>query len=154
MAGAIRVDGTRVIDMAGSSTLDRREFTLQAALALLAGASITLAGCGGSGSPAGSSPLNSGAQGNTGTSGSADMLANISANHGHSAVITAAQLAAGNGITLTITGAADHPHVVELSAADLQRLAGNQSVSKDSSTMAAHHHVVTFSRGEGPGPGY
>lgn len=140
--------------MAGSSTLDRREFTLQAALALLAGVSITVAGCGGSGSPAGSSPLNSGAQGNTGT-GSVDMLGNISGNHGHAATITAAQIAAGNAITLTITGAADHPHVVQLTAADLGRLASNQSVSKDSSTTAAHHHVVTFSRGnDAPGPGY
>ena len=138
--------------MAGSSMLDRREFTLQAALAILAGATITV-GCGGSGSPAGASPA-----GNPGTSGSgsgpADMLGNITGNHGHAAVITAAQIAAGNTITLTITGAADHPHVVELTGADLGRLANNQSVSKDSSVMAAHHHTVTFSRGEGPGPGY
>ena len=138
--------------MAGSSMLDRREFTLQAALAILAGATVTVAGCGGgSGSPTGASPGNSGAQGNT---GSADMQANISGNHGHAAVITAAQLAAGNAITLTITGVADHPHVVELTAADLGRLVNNQSVSKDSSMMAAHNHVVTFSRSTEAGPLY
>jgi hypothetical protein len=141
--------------MAGSSMLDRREFTLQAALALLAGTTITVAGCGGSGSPAGSSPITPGAPTTTGTTGSADMQGNISGNHGHSATITAAQLAAGNTLTLTITGAADHPHVVELTAADLGRLSSNQSVSKDTSVMAAHHHTVTFSRGnEAPGPGY
>jgi hypothetical protein len=140
--------------MAGSSMLDRREFTLQAALALLAGATITV-GCGGSGSPAGASPAGAGTGNPSGSgSGSADMLGNITGNHGHAAVITAAQIAAGNTITLTITGAADHPHVVELTAADLGRLASNQSVSKDTSVMAAHHHTVTFSRGEGPGPGY
>jgi hypothetical protein len=142
--------------MAGSSMLDRREFTLQAALAILAGATVTVAGCGGgSGSPAGASPVNSGAQGTTGSTGSGDVQGSISGNHGHVAMITAAQLAAGNTITLTIPGAADHPHVVELTAADLGRLAGNQAVSKDSSEMAAHHHTVTFSRtGELPGPGY
>lgn len=136
--------------MAGSSTLDRREFTLQAALALLAGASITVAGCGGSGSPGGASPVS----GSGGNAGAVDVSANISGNHGHAATITAAQISAGNSLTLTITGAADHPHVVELTAADLGRLASGQSVQKDSSTMAAHHHVVSFARGEGPGPLY
>jgi hypothetical protein len=141
--------------MAGSSMLDRREFTLQAALALLAGTTITVAGCGGSGSPSGSTPLNSGGQGTPGGSGSADMQGAISGNHGHTATITAAQLAAGNTLTLTITGAADHPHVVELTAADLGRLSSNQSVSKDSSETSAHRHTVTFTRGDGPpGAGY
>ena len=141
--------------MAGSSLLDRREFTLQAALALLAGTTITVAGCGGSGSPTGASPGASGGQGNTGAPGSTDVSGAISGNHGHVAAITAAQIAAGNTIMLTITGAADHPHTVELTAADLGRLRSNQSVSKDSSSTAAHHHLVTFSRAsEAPGPGY
>lgn len=139
--------------MAGLPTLDRREFTLKSALALLGGVTITIAGCGGSGgATTGASTV---ASGTSGAGGALDLSASISGNHGHAAVITAAQLAAGNTIVLTITGAADHPHVVELTAADLARISSNQSVSKDSSTMAAHHHAVTFSRGGEPGgPGY
>jgi hypothetical protein len=68
----------------------------------------------------------------------------IGSNHGHVAVIVAAQLTAGNALILDIQGQADHPHTVTLSTADIAAIAGNQRVSKESSTDAAHSHSVTF----------
>lgn len=134
--------------------LDRREFTLRSALALLGGVTITISpGCGaGGGSSSGGSPTAPSPAGS-------DMLGAISANHGHSATITSAQLAGGGDLVLNIRGEADHPHTVALTAAELSRIRGQETVSKecssDGSTMAAHTHMVSFSRAGGPpGPGY
>jgi hypothetical protein len=55
-----------------------------------------------------------------------------------------AQLTAGGALALDIRGDADHPHTVELSADEVEAIAGNQRVSKTSSTDASHSHVVTF----------
>jgi hypothetical protein len=135
--------------MLDSPLTDRREFTLQSLMALLGGMTITISACGGSSS--GGSPA--APTGNTGTSG--DTTGAISTNHGHKATITSAALAAGTGLMLDIRGDADHPHMVELTAADISRIRSQQTVSKDSSTMVEHMHVVTFSRGSEPtGPGY
>jgi hypothetical protein len=121
--------------------IDRREFTLAAAMAVLSGVAITVSGCG-SGSndsaspaaPTSSTPAASGG-GKTGS---------ISANHGHSAVITSAQLSAGGGITLGIEGTAGHNHTVTLAASEITAMAGNQRVSKESSSDSGHAHTVTF----------
>ena len=134
--------------MIESPLTDRREFTLQSLMALLGGMTITVSACGGSGSTSGGSPTAP-----TGNSG--DTTGAISTNHGHRATITSAELAAGAALTLNIRGEADHPHMVELSAADITRIRSQQTISKDSSTMGEHMHVVTFSRGSEPGgPGY
>ena len=113
--------------------LDRREFTVEAALAVLAGVTITVSGCGG-GSPTSSSP----------PPGPGDEVGSISDNHGHTAVVRAAQLQAGNAISLSIAGTAGHNHVVDLSAAEVAQIANNQRVSKVSSTGDGHTHTVTF----------
>lgn len=113
--------------------ITRREFTLESALAMLAGVTITVTGCGGSTeSPASPTP------GASGVSGA------ISANHGHVATITGAQLMSGGGLSLNIQGSADHPHTVELSAEDMQRITARQQVTKTSSSDNAHTHTVTF----------
>lgn len=135
--------------------LSRREFTLESVLALLGGVTITITGCGGGGgSSYGMSSSNP-----TNSSGTGDMAGSISDNHGHSAMIVAAQLTAGNGVALSIRGSADHTHTVELTAAEINRIKSNQTVAKDSTrdatTMADHLHTVTFGPGAGPvGPGY
>jgi hypothetical protein len=116
-----RVDGT----------IGRREFTLQAAMALLSGVVITVEGCG-SKSPQSPSPVAS------------DVTGVISNNHGHSAVITAAQITAANTISLDIHGQATHPHTVEVSQAELRSLQNKQAVTKTSTTDAGHQHTVTF----------
>jgi hypothetical protein len=114
----------------------RREFTLQSALALLAGVVITIDGCGGSDSPTqpGSNPGPVG-----------DVTGSISGNHGHSATIAAATIAAAaNTIMLDIRGEATHPHTVEVTQQDLRNLQNRQAVTKTSTTDAGHQHGVTF----------
>jgi hypothetical protein len=118
--------------------LDRREFTAGAVLAALAGVMVTVSGCGG-GYSAPSSPGNPAPGG-----GSADKSGTISNNHGHVAVVTAAQLVAGNAVQLDIRGQADHTHQVTLNAAALQAIMANQPVSTDSTMTSDHQHTVTF----------
>jgi hypothetical protein len=121
-------------------TLGRREFTVASALAVLSGVTIVVSGCGG-GSSMPSSPS---APGSPPPVGAGDEVGAISANHGHSAVITAAELTAGGALSLDIRGQADHTHTVELSAADIMAIAGGQRVSRTSTTDLAHTHVITF----------
>ena len=73
--------------MGDSTILSRRDFTLKSALAVLAGTTITISGCD-SDSPTAPTP-NPGPGGGSGTG-------TVSANHGHTAEITAAELTAGN----------------------------------------------------------
>jgi hypothetical protein len=114
--------------------LDRREFTVQAILALLSGVTIAMSGCGDDDGPNAPSP----------TPGGSNISGSISANHGHSAVITGAQLGAGNIVTLDIRGTANHPHTVGLTAGEVQQIAARQRVAKESSTDDGHRHTVTF----------
>lgn len=133
--------------MEQSKTLDRRQFTLAAALAALSGVAITISACGGGGTgSAGSSPYGptDPSGGATGSGSTADKVGQISNNHGHSAIITGAQLTAGGDLSLNIQGAATHPHTVALSAAEIASIAANQRVSKVSSTTQDHSHTVTF----------
>jgi hypothetical protein len=126
-------------------TLDRREFTVASALALLSGVTITITACGGSGGDPGyAAPP-------TSPTGGADANGNvtgaISTNHGHVATVTSAQLAAGSGFVLNIQGQADHAQSVELSATDLGQIASGVLVTKTSSTASTdgHRHTVLFS---------
>ena len=104
---------------------------------MLAGATITITGCE-SDSP--TAPTG----GNGGGGGSDDETGTVSANHGHEAVITSAELAAGNAITLDITGTADHPHTVMLSMDEVAMIEAGDTVAKASSTDGGHLHTVTF----------
>jgi len=64
--------------------------------------------------------------------------------HTHTgADITAAQLTAGNAITLTLTGSG-HTHTVTLSQSELAQISAGTRVQKDSSNDNAHMHTVTF----------
>ena len=126
-------------------TLDRRTFTLEAALAILSGVTITISGCGGGYS---STPTTPSTPAPTPTPG--DKIGSISANHNHEAIIKAAQLTAAMGISLDIRGTADHTHTVELSAADIAAIAANKQVARASSESGTggpygdHLHTVTF----------
>ena len=119
-----------------STALTRREFTLDAALALLAGCVITISdvACGGSknNNPANPSPTPT------------DINGTVSANHGHTVTVTAAQIIATNAVMLTLVGNASHNHTVSLSQAELVTLKNRQAVSKDSSNDNSHMHTVTF----------
>lgn len=116
------------------STLDRREFTVSSLLAMLSGVAITISGCGG-GDDGPAAPSGG---------GSGDKTGSITGNHGHSAVITSAQLTAGGQLSLNIQSSADHPHTVELTAAEVVSIRDGRQVAKTSSTSQAHNHTVTF----------
>lgn len=125
-----------------SDVIGRREFTLQSVLALLAGVVITMDGCGGSTTTPSPTPTPSPAP----APPAADVNGSVSANHAqpHVAVITAAQITAGNSVSLNIQGMATHPHTVELAAADLVALRSRTAVSKESTNNNNHTHTVTF----------
>jgi len=123
--------------------VDRRQFTLASAMAILSGVAITITACGGSGSSP-SSPNTPTPTPTPTPTASGDKVGAISDNHGHSAVITGAQLTAGGALTLDIQGSSSHTHTVQLSAAEIASIGGNQRVSKSSSTTQGHDHTVTF----------
>jgi hypothetical protein len=124
------------VEPLGHASLTRREFTLEAALALLAGCVITVSdACGSSTSPTPAPPV--------------DVTGAISANHNHAALITAAQITAGSVVTLNIQGTAAHPHTLSITQADLTALKNRQTVTSNSSTdqsttFGLHSHTVTF----------
>jgi hypothetical protein len=120
--------------MADENLLTRREFTVEWALALLAGATITITGCGDDDDDPGTGP--SGGQGGE--------VGTISANHGHSVTIATAQITAGNALTATLTTGNGHVHSIDLTAAQVVAIGQNQQVSVTSTTQDAHNHVVTF----------
>ncbi len=126
--------------MLGPKMFDRRQFTVASALAMLSGVVITMSGCGSSSSPA--SPSTPTPTPNPGSPG--DKVGTVGSNHGHTAVITGAQLTAGGSLALNIQGSSDHPHTVDLTAAQLTSIAANQRVSTQSSSDAGHSHTVTF----------
>lgn len=67
----------------------------------------------------------------------------ISANHGHTLVVPAADLDSMVNVTYTITGSADHPHVVVLTPAQLQQIRAQTAIVVNSSTEVGHFHEVT-----------
>ena len=114
--------------------LDRREFTAKSVLALLSGVVITITGCS-EDNP--SNPANPSQE-------AGDAVAAISANHGHTAVITSAQLLAPTAISLDIRGSASHSHTVELTQLEVAQIADGTRVSKLSTNEQGHDHMVTF----------
>jgi hypothetical protein len=127
----------RVKSFEPTSLPTRREFTLDAALAVLAGCVISISeGC--SKNSTGPTELPP-----------TDVTGAISSNHNHSALISAAQITAGAAFTLSIQGTAAHPHTVALTQADLTSLKSRRAITKDSSndqsnTFGLHSHSVTF----------
>ncbi len=122
----------------------RREFTVQSALAMLSGVAITVSSCGDSNSSTAPSTTTT-----TPPASGGDNVGVVGANHGHTAVITAAQLTAANAVDLDISGSANHPHTVNLTATEVGQIAGGTRVTKlssnnDGSGFGSHTHTVTF----------
>ena len=124
-----------IVESPSDRGLTRREFTVDSLLALFTGVAITVstAACGGDDDP-------------TGPDGS--RAGTVDANHGHSAVVTAAQITAGNSVTLTLAGS-DHTHTVDLTGAEVVQIGNGTRVTKTSTSNAsaafgAHAHTVTF----------
>ena len=118
------------------SSISRREFTRESVLAMLAGVAITISGCSSDDSPTAPS------QGGGGSS-TRDVSGVVSANHGHIATVTAAQITAAGAVSLDIMGRHAPAHRDadrEPGAADRRR----QQVAVTSTTNDGHHHTVTF----------
>ncbi len=123
--------------MSDENLLTRREFTVETALAMLAGVTITISGCGDDDDDNPTSP----------TTPATDKTGTVTTDAGHThtgAVITAAQFSAGQPITLTLTGTTTHTHTVALSQAELTQISGGTRVQKTSTNDNAHTHTVTF----------
>jgi hypothetical protein len=115
----------------------RRGFLQIASAAVLAGIALTVLGCGddkGTGPDAG------------GTAGTGDKNGEISNNHGHKAVLTKAQLDAGEAVVLHIQGDAAHDHTLSFSADDMAKLKNGGMVTVESSAggTGPHTHSVMF----------
>ncbi len=108
--------------------MNRREFTVEAALALLGGAFITISGC-----ESGTEP----------SAVIADIPGEIASNHGHFVTLTAAGLRAGADFDVDIRGSSGHNHVVSLTTVDLAILRNGGVVQKES-TGTRHTHLITF----------
>ncbi len=130
--------------------IDRREFAKEASLAFLSGVTVTVSACGGGGgSYSGSGPTTSTTPP---PAGSED--GQISANHGHQAIITAAQLMAGGALQLDIAGTAGHSHIASLPAQAVQDIRDAKPVQTMTTITSApdpHSHTVTFNP-ESPDP--
>ena len=116
----------------------RRDFTLKSALLILSSVPITIAACGGSSSPSTPTPTP------TPTPSTGNVEGVIGTNHGHTVTITSADLTAGNALSLDITGTSDHPHTVEITAAEVGQIAQGMRVQTTSSSDTGHTHTVTF----------
>jgi len=123
-------------EIENNNPITRREFTVEAVMALLAGVTITVSGCGDDDSP--STPTS------PTPAPAADVNGTISANHGHTAAVTSMQITAAGAVTLNIQGTATHPHTVTLTAQEVQSIGARQRVTKTSSSDAGHTHDVTF----------
>lgn len=130
----------------GPDDRDRRTFTREAALALLGSVAVSVSGCRTPAAP--SAPAPDPAPPATPPTlpppPLTDKAGVFLANHRHEAVITAAQLMAGGGLLLDIRGAANHPHILELSAAEVAAIARGLEVGKESTEVKGHTHHVTF----------
>lgn len=80
----------------------------------------------------------------TGPSGSGGAVGEIQNNHGHTAIVTAQQLADGRQITLDMRGSADHSHSLEISDDNMRRLQRRERVEVDSTLQNGHRHRVNF----------
>lgn len=71
-----------------------------------------------------------------------DVAGVVGRNHGHWVILTAAQLEAGEAVTLTLAGT--HEHEVALDAAQVAAVAAGRTVALVSTSTNSHTHPVTF----------
>ncbi|MCA9752311.1 MAG: hypothetical protein KC591_08985 [Gemmatimonadetes bacterium] len=112
--------------------MDRREFLTRAGLvATWAGVAITVSSCGEEDST--SNPVGN----------SNDVIGSVSGGgHSHGgAIVTEAELLAGNAVTLTLTGSG-HTHTVPLSSPQVMDIADGTRVAV--TVTDGHTHTVTF----------
>jgi hypothetical protein len=117
--------------MSNEDLLSRRAFTVESVLAILATATITITGCDGGGDLGPSPPA-----------GAREGV--VSNNHGHRAIVEAADLSSTSTITIDLRFRATHNHELTLTPLELASISENGRVVKSSSTTEGHSHTVTF----------
>jgi hypothetical protein len=100
---------------------------------------LILSGCDGGGSSS-SDQTNSPAA----SSSHVNKAGDISSNHGHTVILTAAQQDAGVAVTLELTPGNGHTHTVDFTAAQVQTIAGGGHASAESTVVGGHSHTVSF----------
>lgn len=70
------------------------------------------------------------------------LTVHISENHGHKMTVSSDDVTLGEQRRYDIRGAADHPHVVDITVDDFVRLSSGESVVLESSSDAGHGHQV------------
>jgi len=67
----------------------------------------------------------------------------IAGNHGHSLVVTSADVAAGTSKTYNISGSSGHSHSVTISEAQFTALQNSEEIVVNSSSGNSHTHAIT-----------
>lgn len=130
-------------------TVDRRQFISAAtAMAMLGGAGIVI-GCGGGNNGVTPQPVPPPPPPPAG-----NQVGVVGDNHGHVATVIGASVDPATGVLrLNIMGSANHPHTVDLSAAQLESIRSGTKVSVTSTnddgylpdgTPVPHTHMVVF----------
>ena len=113
--------------------MDRRMFIQSTGLvAAWVGMSVVLSACSSDDDPAAPN------------TGPGDLAGQVSSNHGHTVVITAAQISAGSAVTLTLTSGDGHTHTVSLTDTQVAEIEAGTTVSEASSSDSGHAHFATF----------
>ena len=115
-------------------TMTRKQF-LQSVLGVGAGA-VALAACGGD--DGGGTTIDAPA-GNTCTTPTNQ----IAGNHGHTLVVSLADVNAAADKTYDITGAAPHSHMLTVTAAQFGQIKNGQTLNITSTSGGGHTHTVT-----------
>ena len=71
-------------------------------------------------------------------------IAVIAGNHGHSMIVTAAEVAAPMDREYDLTGGADHTHTAVVTAAQYEALAATDPIHVTSSFDAGHAHEIAI----------
>ncbi|HVV88595.1 MAG TPA: hypothetical protein VHE35_36375 [Kofleriaceae bacterium] len=116
--------------------MNRREFLADCLAVPVAGLAVVSAACG------------SDDAGATVDAGPPNCLQNgtqvtIFANHGHSMIVSIADIQAGADKVYELAGT-DHTHMVTVTASGFGMLAGDQSVTVRSTTDAGHSHAISI----------
>ncbi|PHS10050.1 MAG: hypothetical protein COA88_03200 [Kordia sp.] len=119
--------------------MNRKAFLQRLGGVLISLPLLSIIGCSSSDDDASTPPTETNPSGNcnNGATGT------ISSNHGHSLVVSVADVQSGAEKTYTIQGSSGHDHSVTLTAANFTALGNGQSLGVTSTAGGGHTHSVT-----------
>ena len=131
--------------------LGRREFLVRLSVLGLGLVFLALAGCESSSTDGNTSAANNNSSASSSNptnqpASLADKAATISANHGHTATMTASEQTDGQAVTIGLTTASTdgHTHSVSFTASQVQAIASGGTASSQSTMTEGHTHTVSF----------